>query len=95
MDIRRSGSFEDLLSDAGKDLAKSKKSYFYAGQKLSPQQLENLISNAPLQSIDDGVYQVVNGLNYVRDENGQPLVIDLNLPIFLGEQKNELVKRIR
>lgn len=76
--FRRSGSFEDLLSDAGKDLAKSKKSYFYAGQKLSPQQLENLISNAPLQSIDDGVYQVVNGLNYVRDENGQPLVIDLN-----------------
>lgn len=76
--FRRSGSFEDLLSDAGKDLAKSKKSYFYAGQKLSPQQLENLISNAPLQSIDDGVYQVVNGLNYVRDENGQLLVIDLN-----------------
>lgn len=76
--FRRSGSFEDLLSDAGKDLAKSKKSYFYTGQKLSPQQLENLISNAPLQSIDDGVYQVVNGLNYVRDENGQPLVIDLN-----------------
>lgn len=76
--FRRSGSFEDLLSDAGKDLAKSKKSYFYAGQKLSPQQLENLISNAPLQSIDDGVYQVVNGLNYVRDEKGQPLVIDLN-----------------
>ena len=76
--FRRSGSFEDLLSDAGKDLAKSKKSYFYAGQKLSPQQLENLISNAPLQSIDDGVYQVVNGLKYVRDENGQPLVIDLN-----------------
>lgn len=79
--FRRSGSFEDLLSDAGKDLAKSKKSYFYAGQKLSPQQLENLISNAPLQSIDDGVYQVVNGLNYVRDENGQPLVIDLNTHI--------------
>lgn len=76
--FRQVGSFEDLLSDAGKDLAKSKKSYFYAGQKLSPQQLENLISNAPLQSIDDGVYQVVNGLNYVRDENGQPLVIDLN-----------------
>lgn len=76
--FRRSGSFEDLLSDAGKDLAKSKKSFFYGGQKLSPQQLENLISSAPLQSIDDGVYQVVNGLNYVRDENGQPLVIDLN-----------------
>lgn len=76
--FRQVGSFEDLLSDAGKDLTKSKKSYFYAGQKLSPQQLENLISNAPLQSIDDGVYQVVNGLNYVRDENGQPLVIDLN-----------------
>lgn len=76
--FKRSGSFEDLLSDAGKDLAKSKKSYFYAGQKLSPQQLQNLISSAPLQSIDDGVYQVVNGLNYVRDEKGQPLVIDLN-----------------
>lgn len=74
----RSGSFEDLLSDAGKDLAKSKKSYFYAGQKLSYQQLENLISSAPLQTIDDGVYQVVNGLNYVRDEKGRPLVIDLN-----------------
>lgn len=76
--FKRSGSFEDLLSDAGKDLVKSKKSYFYAGQKLSPQQLQNLISSAPLQSIDDGVYQVVNGLNYVRDEKGQPLVIDLN-----------------
>lgn len=76
--FRQVGSFEDLLSDAGKDLAKSKKSYFYAGQKLNPQQLQNLISSAPLQSIDDGVYQVVNGLNYVRDENGQPLVIDLN-----------------
>lgn len=76
--FRQVGSFEDLLSDAGKDLAKSKKSYFYAGQKLSPQQLENLISSAPLQSIDDGVYQVVNGLNYVRDETGNPLVIDLN-----------------
>lgn len=76
--FRQVGSFEDLLSDAGKDLAKSKKSYFYAGQKLSPQQLQNLISSAPLQSIDDGVYQVVNGLNYVRDEKGQPLVIDLN-----------------
>ena len=74
----RSGSFEDLLSDAGKDLAKSKKSYFYAGQKLSALQLQNLISSAPLQSIDDGVYQVVNGLNYVRDEKGRPLVIDLN-----------------
>ena len=76
--FKRSGSFEDLLSDAGKDLSKSKKSYFYAGQKLSPQQLQNLVSSAPLQSIDDGVYQVVNGLNYVRDEKGQPLVIDLN-----------------
>lgn len=76
--FRQVGSFEDLLSDAGKDLAKSKKSYFYAGQKLSSSQLENLISSAPLQSIDDGVYQVVNGLNYVRDEKGQPLVIDLN-----------------
>lgn len=76
--FRQVGSFEDLLSDAGKDLAKSKKSYFYGGQKLTSSQLENLISSGQLQSIDDGVYQVVNGLNYVRDENGQPLVIDLN-----------------
>ena len=76
--FRQVGSFEDLLSDAGKDLAKSKKSYFYGGQKLTSSQLENLVSAGQLQSIDDGVYQVVNGLNYVRDENGQPLVIDLN-----------------
>lgn len=76
--FRQVGSFEDLLSDAGKDLAKSKKSYFYGGQKLTSSQLENLVSSGQLQSIDDGVYQVVNGLNYVRDENGQPLVIDLN-----------------
>lgn len=76
--FRQVGSFEDLLSDAGKDLAKSKKSYFYGGQKLTSSQLENLISSGQLQSIDDGVYQVVNGLNYVRDEKGQPLVIDLN-----------------
>lgn len=76
--FRQVGSFEDLLSDAGKDLAKSKKSYFYGGQKLTSSQLENLVSAGQLQSIDDGVYQVVNGLNYVRDEKGQPLVIDLN-----------------
>lgn len=76
--FRQVGSFEDLLSDAGKDLAKSKKSYFYGGQKLTSSRLENLISSGQLQSIDDGVYQVVNGLNYVRDEKGQPLVIDLN-----------------
>ena len=76
--FRQVGSFEDLLSDAGKDLAKSKKSYFYGGQKLTSSQLENLVSSGQLQSIDDGVYQVVNGLNYVRDEKGQPLVIDLN-----------------
>lgn len=76
--FRQVGSFEDLLSDAGMDLAKSKKSYFYGGQKLTPSQLENLVSAGQLQSIDDGVYQVVNGLNYVRDEQGQPLVIDLN-----------------
>lgn len=76
--FRQVGSFEDLLSDAGKDLAKNKKSYFYGGQKLTSSQLENLISSGQLQSIDDGVYQVVNGLNYVRDEKGQPLVIDLN-----------------
>ena len=76
--FRQVGSFEDLLSDAGKDLAKSKKSYFYGGQKLTSSQLENLVSAGQLQSIDDGVYQLVNGLNYVRDEKGQPLVIDLN-----------------
>ena len=76
--FRQVGSFEDLLSDAGKDLAKSKKAYFYGGQKLTSSQLENLVSAGQLQSIDDGVYQVVNGLNYVRDEQGQPLVIDLN-----------------
>lgn len=76
--FRQVGSFEDLLSDAGKDLAKSKKSYFYGGQKLTSSQLENLVSSGQLQSIDDGVYQLVNGLNYVRDEKGQPLVIDLN-----------------
>lgn len=76
--FRQVGSFEDLLSEAGKDLAKSKKSYFYGGQKLTSSQLENLVSSGQLQSIDDGVYQVVNGLNYVRDEKGQPLVIDLN-----------------
>ena len=76
--FRQVGSFEDLLSDAGRDLAKSKKAYFYGGQKLTSSQLENLVSAGQLQSIDDGVYQVVNGLNYVRDEKGQPLVIDLN-----------------
>lgn len=76
--FRQVGSFEDLLSDAGKDLAKSKKAYFYGGQKLTSSQLENLVSAGQLQSIDDGVYQLVNGLNYVRDEKGQPLVIDLN-----------------
>lgn len=76
--FRQVGSFEDLLSDAGKDLTKSKKSYFYGGQKLTSSQLENLVSAGQLQSIDDGVYQLVNGLNYVRDEKGQPLVIDLN-----------------
>lgn len=76
--FRQVGSFEDLLSDAGKDLTKSKKAYFYGGQKLTSSQLENLVSAGQLQSIDDGVYQVVNGLNYVRDEQGQPLVIDLN-----------------
>lgn len=76
--FRQVGSFEDLLSDAGKDLAKSKKAYFYGGLKLTSSQLENLVSSGQLQSIDDGVYQVVNGLNYVRDEKGQPLVIDLN-----------------
>lgn len=76
--FRQVGSFEDLLSDAGKELAKSKKSYFYGGQKLTSSQLANLVSSGQLQSIDDGVYQVVNGLNYVRDEKGQPLVIDLN-----------------
>lgn len=71
-------AFEDILSDIGKDFAKSKKTFRYAGQQINGNQLSNLLSSGPLQYVADGVYYIVNGLEYVRDSKGNPVVIDTN-----------------
>lgn len=79
--FRQIGSFEDLLSDAGKDFAKSNRKFTYAGQQINGQQLANLLSSGKLKSVSDGVYFIQDGLRYVTDGKGVPVRLDLNVYI--------------
>lgn len=79
--FRQIGSFEDLLSDAGKDFAKSNRKFNYAGQQINGQQLANLLTSGKLKSVSDGVYFIQDGLRYVTDSKGVPVRLDLNVYI--------------